>query len=266
MELGQEQLSGRPAARARRVFHRVRVVAEPGAGEALERANALACRLRATRTGASRTVAAVQDAFDVPSPAPSIGGDRAVRGSRGRQPAGVRRRALRGGAFGARAASDGIDGCVARFRADSSSERCARPPRLAWSLRRDAFSAVNTAWLRDGALVLVGRTIARSATRSICCSSAPAPRALLSARVLVAAAPAAAARVIEDFVSLHGDAASPTPLPRSAWARTRACATSGCSEKSASAFHIATCGVRVGRDGRYSNVTFRSARASRAIT
>jgi len=118
----------------------------------------------------------------------------------------------------------------------------------------DPFSAVNTAWLRDGALVLVGRD--RDVTHPIhllfvsaCAGSACFPR------VFVAAAPGSRCTVIEDFVSLHGDANLTNGVTEITVAENASVRHIRMQRESLSAFHIATCGVNVARDGRYSSVT-----------
>ena len=118
----------------------------------------------------------------------------------------------------------------------------------------DAFSAVNTAWLRDGALVLVGPD--RDVTHPIHLLFISASAETVSfPRVLVAAATGSRCSVIEDFVSLHGDAGFTNAVTEISVGDNARVRHIRLQRESASAFHIATCGVRVARDGRYSSLS-----------
>jgi Fe-S cluster assembly protein SufD len=74
-------------------------------------------------------------------------------------------------------------------------------------------------------------------------------------RVLVVAAPGSRCSVIEDFVSLHGDAGFTNAVTEISVAENARVRHIRLQRESVSAFHIATCGVRVARDGRYSSLT-----------
>jgi Fe-S cluster assembly protein SufD len=118
----------------------------------------------------------------------------------------------------------------------------------------DPFSAVNTAWLRDGALVLLDRD--RDASRPIHLLFVSAtPGVAAYPRVLVATEPGSRCTVIEDFVALHAAAGLTNGVTEIAVAANAAVRHVRLQRDSASAFHIGTCGVRVARDGRYSSVS-----------
>ncbi len=74
-------------------------------------------------------------------------------------------------------------------------------------------------------------------------------------RALVVAAPGSRCTVIEDFVSLHQDAGFTNSVTEIAVGENASVRHVRLQRESASAFHIATCGVRAARDGRYSNVS-----------
>jgi Fe-S cluster assembly protein SufD len=117
----------------------------------------------------------------------------------------------------------------------------------------DPFCAVNTAWLRDGAAVLIDSD--RDASRAIHLLFVSAsPGAAVYPRALVVAAPGSRCTVIEDFVSLHQDAGFTNSVMEVAVGENASVRHVRLQRESANAFHIATCGVRVARDGRYSNV------------
>jgi Fe-S cluster assembly protein SufD len=118
----------------------------------------------------------------------------------------------------------------------------------------EAFSAVNTAWLRDGATVLVSRERdVRDPIHLLFLSASP--RAAAYPRTLTVAERGSRCTVVEDFVSLHGEvgltnAVSEIHVGESAGVRHVRLQREGTA-----AFHVGTCGVRVARDGRYSNVS-----------
>ena len=114
----------------------------------------------------------------------------------------------------------------------------------------DPFSAVNTAWLQDGAVVRVakGRTM-------------PAPVHLLFVstradvasypRVLVIAERDSECTVIEDFAALHEGAYLVNAVTEIGMADAARVKHVRLQRESQAAFHIATCGVRFGRDAQY---------------
>lgn len=125
--------------------------------------------------------------------------------------------------------------------------------RLAQS-SNDPFSAVNTAWLRDGALVLVGRDRDVSHPIHLLFVSA-SPNSATHPRVLVSTERSSRCTVIEDFVTLHADGAFTNGVTEIAVAENASVRHIRLQRESAGAFHIGTCGVQVARDGRYSSVS-----------
>ena len=118
----------------------------------------------------------------------------------------------------------------------------------------DPFSAVNTAWLRDGAVVLVdaNRDVARPIHLLFVSAS---PGVASYPRALLVAGPGSRCKVIEDFRGLHQDVGLTNAVTEIAVGENADVRHVRLQCESASAFHIATCGVRAARDGRYSNVS-----------
>jgi Fe-S cluster assembly protein SufD len=118
----------------------------------------------------------------------------------------------------------------------------------------DAFSAVNTAWLRDGAAVLVdGDCDVHRPIHLVFLSASPGAAAY--PRALVVAGPGSRCVVIEDFVSVHQEAGLTNGVTEIRVGENASVRHVRLQRESAGAFHIATCGVRVARDGRYSGVS-----------
>ena len=120
--------------------------------------------------------------------------------------------------------------------------------------RGDPFSAVNTAWLRDGALVLVGHDRDVSHPIHLLFVSAGSGAAT-HPRVLVSTERGSRCTVIEDFVTLHADTAFTNGVTEIVVAENASVRHVRLQRESAGAFHIGTCGVRVARDGRYASVS-----------
>jgi Fe-S cluster assembly protein SufD len=118
----------------------------------------------------------------------------------------------------------------------------------------DPFCAVNTAWLRDGAVVLVDSAREAIGPIHLLFVSASAGAAVYP-RALVVAAPGSQCTVIEDFFSLHQDTGLTNSVTEVAVGENASVRHIRLQRESAKAFHIATCGVRVARDGRYSSVS-----------
>lgn len=118
----------------------------------------------------------------------------------------------------------------------------------------DPFSAVNTAWLRDGAVVLVDANRDVPLPVHLLFVSA-SPGVAAYPRTLVVAGPGSRCTVIEDFRSLHHDVNLTNAVTEIAVGENASVRHIRLQSESASAFHIATCGVRAARDGRYSNVS-----------
>ncbi len=119
--------------------------------------------------------------------------------------------------------------------------------------RDDPFSAVNTAWLRDGAVVLIDAN--RDATDPIHLLFVSAsPGVAVYPRTLLVAGACSGCTVIEDFRSLHQDVGLTNVVTEIAVGENASVRHVRLQSESASAFHIATCGVRVAGHARYSNV------------
>ncbi len=118
----------------------------------------------------------------------------------------------------------------------------------------DPFSVVNTAWLRDGAAVLIDSD--RDTARPIHLLFVSAtPGAVIYPRTLLVGGRGSRCSVIEDFRSLHQEAGLTNAVTEVAVGENASVRHIRLQRESASAFHIATCGVRVARDGRYSSVS-----------
>ena len=114
----------------------------------------------------------------------------------------------------------------------------------------DPFTAVNTAWLQDGVLVRVGRGKAWPVPVHLLFVSTRADTASYP-RVLVVAERDSECTVIEDFVALHEGAYLVNAVTEISLADTARVRHVRLQRDSLAAFHIATCGVRVGRDAHY---------------
>ena len=118
----------------------------------------------------------------------------------------------------------------------------------------DPFSAVNTAWLRDGAAVLVdGDRDAQRPIHLVFLSASPG--AAVYPRALVVTGPGSRCIVIEDFLSVHQEACLTNGVTEIHVGENAGVRHVRLQRESPGAFHIATCGVRVARDGRYSGVS-----------
>jgi len=115
---------------------------------------------------------------------------------------------------------------------------------------QDPFVAVNTAWLQDGVMVrvLAGQA-ARAPVQVLCVSTQPDGASY--PRLLVVAEAGAQCTVVEDFVALHaGETLTNcvTEIALDHGARVRHVRV---QRESLAAFHIGTCGVRIGRAAHY---------------
>ena len=120
--------------------------------------------------------------------------------------------------------------------------------------RDEPFSAVNTAWLRDGAVVLADSN--RDATCPIHLLFVSAtPGVAVYPRTLLVAGAGSRCTVIEDFRSLHQDIGLTNAVTEIAVGENASVRHVRLQNEGASAFHIATCGVRAARHGRYANVS-----------
>jgi Fe-S cluster assembly protein SufD len=118
----------------------------------------------------------------------------------------------------------------------------------------DAFRAVNTAYLHDGALIVAPKNHAEAAPVHVLFVSTQ-PDVATHPRVLVVADSGADVTVLEDYVALH-DAAyctnAVTEIAVGANARVRHVRL---QRESRAAFHVATAAVRLDRDASYHAVS-----------
>jgi len=118
----------------------------------------------------------------------------------------------------------------------------------------EAFSAVNTAWLRDGAVVFVSREReARDPIHLLFLNASPGAAAY--PRTLVVAERGGRCTVVEDFTSLHGEVSLTNAVSEIHVGESASVRHIRLQREGTAAFHIGTCGVRVARDGRYSSVS-----------
>jgi Fe-S cluster assembly protein SufD len=122
------------------------------------------------------------------------------------------------------------------------------------ALGDDPFTAVNTAWLQDGALVHVAKGRTEPAAIHLLFVSTRADLAS-HPRVLVLAERGSDCTVIEDFVALHEGAYLVNAVTEIGVADTARVRHVRLQRDSIAAFHIATCGVRLGRDARYTGTS-----------
>ncbi len=129
-------------------------------------------------------------------------------------------------------------------------------------LRGNLFSALNTAFLHDAALVVVPRDTAVAVPLHLL-FIATQPGVASHPRVLVVAGAGSAVTVIEDYVSLH-DAASGTAGEAAYFTNAITEIVIAANAKvehvrvqreSADAFHIAACAVALGHASRYHSVS-----------
>jgi Fe-S cluster assembly protein SufD len=119
------------------------------------------------------------------------------------------------------------------------------------TIENDAFAAVNTAFLRDGALIHISRDRVASAPIHLlfiatCKDSASYPR------VLVVTETGAQCTVVEDFVGVADGAYLTDAVSEIFVAEHAGVSHVKLQREAPSAFHIANTSVRVARNGRYS--------------
>jgi Fe-S cluster assembly protein SufD len=117
---------------------------------------------------------------------------------------------------------------------------------------RDAFAAVNTAFLHDGALIHVGRDRNGIAPIHLLFIATRADGAAYP-RVLVIAEAGAQCTLIEDFVGLADGGYFTDAVTEIAVGENAHVAHVKLQREAQAAFHIARTSVQVARDGRYSN-------------
>jgi Fe-S cluster assembly protein SufD len=117
---------------------------------------------------------------------------------------------------------------------------------------QDAFAAVNTAFLHDGALIHFGRDHAGIAPIHLLFIATRKDGAAYP-RVLVIAEPGARCTLIEDFVGLADGGYFTDAVTEIAVGASAHVAHVKLQREAQAAFHIARTSVQVARDGRYSN-------------
>ena len=118
----------------------------------------------------------------------------------------------------------------------------------------EAFSAVNTAWLRDGAVVLVSRE--REASDPIhLLFLGVSERSATYPRSLVVAERGSCCTVVEDYASLHTEVGLTNAVSEIHVGEGASVRHVRLQREGTAGFHIGTCGVRVARDGRYRSVS-----------
>jgi Fe-S cluster assembly protein SufD len=117
----------------------------------------------------------------------------------------------------------------------------------------DAFRAINTAYLADGALVHVARDTAASGPLQLVFATTQADVAT-HPRCLIVAEPGAEVTVVEDYVGLQEGAACVNAVTEIAIGPSAHVRHVRRQQESAASFHIATCAVRLERDASYRSV------------
>jgi Fe-S cluster assembly protein SufD len=115
--------------------------------------------------------------------------------------------------------------------------------------RKDVFAALNTAFLHDGAVVVVPRDVAALPIHLLFVATQPG--AVAYPRCIVIAQAGSSATVIEDFVSLSADAYFTNAVSEFSVADNAQLNHVRVQREHAAAFHIATCGVELAHASRY---------------
>jgi Fe-S cluster assembly protein SufD len=128
---------------------------------------------------------------------------------------------------------------------------------------RDVFAALNTAHLRDAAVILVPRNASCEQPVHVLYVSAE-PGTASHPRCIVVAESGARCTLIEEYVSMGGEAALTNAVTEIAVAENASVHHVKLQSEGANAFHIARCAVRLARDAAYVSQTItRGARLSR---
>jgi Fe-S cluster assembly protein SufD len=122
------------------------------------------------------------------------------------------------------------------------------------SFRDDAFRAINTAHLTDGALVYAPRSAAGATPIQLVFASTQGGVAV-HPRCLIVAEAGSEVTVLEDYVGLHGDAYCVNAVTEIAVGANAHVRHIRRQQESPAAFHIATCAVRLERDASYKAVS-----------
>ncbi len=119
--------------------------------------------------------------------------------------------------------------------------------------RDDAFRALNTAHLSDGALVVVPRNAAGSTPIQLVFAGTQAGVAV-HPRCLIVAGPGSEVTVLEDYVGLHDGVYCVNAVTEIAVGANAHLRHVRRQQEGPAAFHIATCAVRLERDASYKAV------------
>ena len=119
---------------------------------------------------------------------------------------------------------------------------------------RNAFAALNTAFLHDGALIVVPRELALAAPLHLL-FIATRKHAASYPRCLVIAESGSAVTVVEDFVSLQNEAYFTNAVTEMALAGNAEVHHVRVQRDSVEAFHIANCAVSLAQSSRYHSVS-----------
>ncbi len=122
------------------------------------------------------------------------------------------------------------------------------------AIERNAFAALNTAFLHDGALVILPRDLALAAPVHLL-YIATREHAASYPRCLVIAESGSAATVIEDYVALQDGAYFTNTVTEMALAANAAVHHVRVQRDGAAAFHIANCAVTLAHASRYHSVS-----------
>ena len=131
------------------------------------------------------------------------------------------------------------------------------------AFENNAFAALNTAFLNDGAMIVVPRNVAVAAPVHLL-FIATQPEAASYPRCLVVAEAGSTVSLIEDFVSLQDKAYFTNAVTEIAVADNARVSHVRVQREGAQAFHIANCAVSLAHAGRYRHRPFRAARSGRA--
>ena len=116
------------------------------------------------------------------------------------------------------------------------------------------FAALNLAFLRDAAVVLVPRDTALAGPVHMLFVAAEAGAAS-HPRVLVVAAPGSEVSVIEDYVALHGEGGFSNPVTEIVVGAGAKVEHVRVQRESDAAFHVASCAVSLAASSRYRSVS-----------
>jgi len=119
---------------------------------------------------------------------------------------------------------------------------------------RNAFAALNTAFLHDGALIVVPRDMALAAPVHLLCIATRKQTASYP-RCLVIAESGSSVTIIEDFVALQDEAYFTNAVTEIALAGNAEMHHVRAQREGAAAFHIANCAVSLAQASRYHSVS-----------